>query len=364
MKEIETKMIQLLEEAATEGYNKGCEETTVNIVVNPVDDNDNIPVHNIENWAIQKMLEDMPKEGYVSGSISRIRPFVLMVQEKSKASWTEQLNPYVVYVAGDYLMLECQGEKTQKVLPTYGVFMLYVLLPNKLYTWTVYKNEKVVGTGKFKTIGNVRMIGFDNWTNFRDIGGFGIKHGLVYRGANPDNVVVDSADHERIKLLGITTQLNLRTPSTGSTTEGAWRSDIFSRGLNNDIEDYSTLITKGIKFKKAFEYLVTSLEAGHIVAFNCFAGADRTGTFCFIIQALCGVPAYVCHAFYEMTSLSRWLNTKKWDETEGGDFRKFITKLQSLYGNDPYTQAYRLCTEKIGITKQWIDRLRAVLLEK
>lgn len=365
-------MLALLTRAEEEGYQTGYKAALDSLNVQPVSEeqaeDDGTPRHNITNWVVQSYLEAMPKEGYDLNSISRVRAFTRFVQESTKRrSWTEEMNPYFIYGKGDSLVLSCEGLEPRTITPSGGVFTCYLLYPDKTYNWTMKKSGAVIDSGSFKTTGNVRMIGFDNWTNVRDIGYSGIiKYGLVYSGANPDELIVDSADHEIIRYLCITTQLNMRTYKAGSTQDKAWRPDIFERGANINIENYSPLITAGknSNFKKAFEYIVTELEAGHKLVFNCWAGADRTGTMRYAIQALCGLPAYLCQAFYEMTSFSRWLNTKIWDKEEGsdGEMRTMIGKLTKLYGSDAYTQFYRLFTEKLGITDAWIKRLQKQLM--
>lgn len=359
-------IIDLLARAKQEGIDETLAQQAA--TPQPSQPQSGIPEHDIENWAVRAYLAAMPKEGYDLSSISRVRPFTRFVQESTKKrSWTEEQNPYFIYGKGDSLVLTCEGQPSQTITPSGGVFACYLLIPGKTYQWTMTLSGKTIDSGQFKTNGAVRMIGFDNWTNMRDIGYAGyINYGLLYSGANPDEVIADSPDHDIIRYLGINTQLNLRTPKSGSTQNKPWRPDLFARGTNINIEDYSSLLTIGTSsnFKKAFEYIVTELEAGRRVVFNCWAGADRTGTLRYAIQALCGMPAYLCQAYYEMTSLSRWLNTKIWDKEEGssGEMRTFIGKLTKLFGPDPYTQFYRLFTEYLGITDAWIKRLQKKLM--
>lgn len=367
------KMMALLERAHEEGrevgYTEGCKDTLASLNVQTTteeqEEGDGIPVHNIENPIVRDYFAALPDGGYKQNDISRMRHYTRWVKESSR-NMAERGYPYVIYGTGDSVLLECDGEDPQTIMNNNNVFECFVLLPNKTYKWKMLKNGVTIKEGAFKTIGHVRQIGFDKWTNFRDIGGFGIKHGLVYSGANPDEVEVGSADHELIKYLHIDTQLNLRKYVKDSVQNKSWRPDIFDRGYNINIEAYAPVITRNTaQFKKAFETLVSELKAGHKVVFNCWAGADRTGTFRYIIQGICGVPKRIAQGYYELTSFSRWLNTKMWDKEEGseGELRTLDKKLESLYGADFYTQCYRLLTEKIKVAPETIKELQDLLKE-
>lgn len=356
-------------EGHDEGYKSGCSDTYNALDIKPVTEDqaegDGIPVHNIENPIVREYFAALPEKGYTQSDISRMWHYTRWVKESSR-NMAERGCPYVIYGTGDSVLLECEGEEPQTIMNSNNVFECFVLLPNKLYRWKMLKSGAVIKEGAFKTVGDVRQIGFDKWTNFRDIGGFGIKHGLVYSGANPDEVEVDSKDHELIKYLGIDTQLNLRKYVKDSTSDKSWRPDIFDRGYNINIEAYAPVITRNTaQFKKAFETLVSELKAGRKVVFNCWAGADRTGTFRYVIQGICGVPKRIAQGYYELTSFSRWLNTKMWDKEESseGELRTLDKKLESLYGSDFYTQCYRLLTEKIKVAPATIKELQDILKE-
>ena len=317
------EMHNILTNAYDEGYKHGCYDMFHLTDVKPITD-DGIPVHCIINPIVLDYFRLLPENGYTKNDISRMWHFKKYVRPYADKNMVDRSNPYLVFVDGDYLILECEGEKPQTIMPENNFFACYILLPEKVYQWKVYKKGNVIKNGIFKTVGDVRLINLPTWPNLRDIGGFGIKHGIIYSAANPDEVVVGSDDYNIIKYLGIDTQINLRKPKAGSASEKPWRQDIFTYGYNIDIAAYATVFFAPAGFKQAFETLVSELEKGHKVVFNCFAGADRTGTFRYILQGLCGVPKRIAQGYYELTTLLYWKNSKMWGDLddEGYDFNE------------------------------------------
>ena len=380
-KENQDKLLLLMDEAMNEGvqsmaatinkakddaYMEGYRAALKDLPIAPTTDEegDGIPVHNITNPIVRDYFEHLPEGGYAQNDVSRMWYYTKYVSESSKKNMADRGNPYIVYCdGGDSLLLYCEGEKPQTILPYHNIYECYILMPNKTYNWKVMNGDKIVKEGRFKTIGDVRLINLPTWPNMRDIGGHGLKHGLVYSGANPDSVVVGSDDYNVIKYLGIDTQINFRTPKASSASENPWRSDIFSYGYNIDIADYSSLFTKTAGFKKAFETFVVELKKGRKVAFNCYAGADRTGTFRYVVQGVCLVPKKIAQGFYELTSIMYWLNTKMWDKEGEDDFRKFDADLEKKFGKDFYTQCYRLLTEVVKVSPTTIRELQDILME-
>ena len=363
------QMLALLTRAEEEGYRLGCEKTLESLNVQPVTEeqaeNDGIPVHDIVNPIVKSYFNSLPKDGYVYSDVSRMWYFTKYVSESSKKNMADRSNPFLVfYNGGDSLLLESEGLPSQTILPENNVYACYQLLPGKVYHWSVKKGDAVVKEGDFKTIGDFRLINIPTWPNVRDIAYTPImKVDRVLRGANPDNVVVGSADYNLIQSLGIDFQINMRSPKEGSATEKPWRPDLFTAGIDCTINDYTSCLTKPTGWKTVITTLITELKAGHRVAFNCYAGADRTGTLCYILQGICGVSKRIAQGFYELTSLLCWLNTKMWDDTGGeDDFRRFDQAIEKKFGPEFYTQCYLYLTKVVGITAAQIKELQQQLM--
>ena len=360
-----------IDESVTVAYDKGYQKGYDDAIKEQEEqgDDDGIPVHNLENLPTREFFNSINPDGYKQSDYSAIWPVLF---SSDVDSGRVELNfPYVVYGKGDKLLVECEGEPTQTITPYKEAFAIFCLTPNKTYHWKMMSGTKLLKEGDFKTIGRVRWMKTRDTKyphNLRDLGctaelGKPIKFGRLYRGEHPDKIESGSTDHIYLRdQLGITVQMNLRD----KTKEPA-RDDLFETTYCYNIPAYAAAITgstssRGL-FKSAFNAIVNELEKGHNILINCWQGRDRTGTMCWVIQALCGMKAGYCEAHWELSSFDRCENSKiwNWEESPTGELKSFIGKLETLYGKDPYTQAYRLLTEKIGVSKERIEKLKEIM---
>lgn len=354
----------------TAGYGKAMEDIPFSPATEDQIEGDGIPVHNIESQATFDYLNELPVDGYKQTDRSKIWPYTSMVQEDSDASWTEKCRPYCIYGTGDKIVVECDDEPSQTInqYKTTGFFRVFLLTPNKTYRWKMLKSGKVIDSGVFKTIGRVKWIGTKYPHNFRDLGFTGyLKHSRVYRSQNFKNVVVGDEDYKVIREhLNITTQINL---TSANDEKSPSRTDIFDKCYNYNIPAYADVFTASkTPFKQALEALAKELEAGHNVVFNCWQGVDRTGTFAWVVQALCGVPLGYCEGGWELSSFCRDLNTKIWDNEPDG-LILFIKKLADKYvaaqkkkkedtSYDAYKLAHYLVVNILGASEDTITTIR------
>lgn len=329
---------------------------------------DNRPVHNIVNPLVDYYFQLLPANGYKYSDVSRMWYFTKYVSESSRKNMADRSNPFLVFSRdGDHLLLESEGLPSQTILPTNNVYECYQLLPDRVYRWSVMKGTTIVMAGEFKTVGFIRLINIPTWPNVRDIAYTPIMRvDRVLSGANPDNVVVGSDDYKLIQSLGIDFQLNLRKPDEKSDTENPWRPDLFPAGCDNTISDYSSALTNPTGWKSALTIILRELQAGHRVAFNCYAGADRTGSLRYVLQGICGVPRRIAQGFYGVTSIMFWMNTKMWDKVGNSgkedQFRRWDQAFEKKFGPDFYTQCYRFLTEVVGFKDTQIKALQRELM--
>ena len=356
-------MMSLLQRAYDEGLAKASQSSPSQPT--PADD---IPVHNIVNPIVDYYFQLLPADGYKYSDVDRMWYFTKYVSESSRKNMADRSNPFLVfYRGGDRLLLESEGLPSQTILPQNNVYECYQLLPDRVYHWQVMKGNIILKKGEFKTIGFIRLINIPTWPNLRDIAYTPIMRvDRVLSGANPDNVVVGSDDYKLIQSLGIDFQLNLRKPDEKSDTENPWRPDLFPAGCDNNLNDYSSALTNPTGWKSAIEIILRELQAGHRIAINCFAGADRTGSLRYVLQGICGVPKHIAQGFYGVTSIMYWLNTKMWDKvgTSGKEdqFRRFNQDLEKAFGPDYFTQCYLFLTQTVGITSAQIKALQMELM--
>lgn len=393
-KEHQDKMLALLDRAYNEGvtdkddavkkaYQQGVSDTLASMNLTPTTEYESeIPTHNIDSLPTKAFFDAVNPEGYKKSDYSKIWAALLSTDVDSGIA--EMNYPYCVFGKGDKVVVTCNGEPSQTILPYKECFAIYCLTPNKTYQWTMYSGSKVLKNGSFKTTGRVRWMKTPSTKyphNLRDIGcpkelvseGGGIEFGRVYRSEEPNKVVAESADHIYLRdQLGITVQLNLRDASNPSD---AARDDLFETTYSYNIPAYSEVLTCSTDskelFRLAFEALVSELEKGKNVLVNCWQGRDRTGTFCWLVQSLCYMKIGYAEAHWELSSFDRCENSKIWniEEASNGELLTFIMKLQSKIKdttkrNDSYTLAYYLAHNILGISDERIKKLQSIMVTK
>ena len=232
-----------------------------------------------------------------------------------------------------------------------------------------------------------RFVHLGGVPNMRDFGGLrtldgrSFKKGLLYRSAGLNNnapyrlVTNDVGKTEReyygkggerllpgareyaTKTLGIKTDLDLRGPGeckgmTGSPLgpEVKW--------IRVTFHGYASLFRKGGKeaFRQAFAALLD--ESNYPLVFHCIAGADRTGTLAYVVEALCGVSDDDMLFDWELTALA--------NANVGFSHEKRYDRLVAGFLNYPgSTTAERVAAfvKEQGFTDDDINRLKAFLLE-
>ena len=95
------------------------------------------------------------------------------------------------------------------------------------------------------------------------------------------------------------------------------------------------------------------------VIFHCKAGADRTGSFAFILEALVGRTALERALDYELTG-SRYVNADAESEAEGYDYELLIKAFAELPGETDADKA-RSFLSAAGLTPMEIQNLKALL---
>lgn len=236
---------------------------------------------------------------------------------------------------------------------------------------------------KFKTSYLPRTIYVDNnVSNTRDWGGYlcgdgsmRVKQGIVYRGGALETITAKGKD-VMLNKLGIKTDLDVR--GDGSTTSkisplGAGVNYIETKG------PYYSTGTSGINFGTGAltaerqpykDALVTEIRAfanpdNFPIYVHCSLGRDRTGTICFLINALLGVGEEDLYRDYELSMMS-YTGTKDGQSASymvGSAFKGLYNYIKSysyknLAGN---AEKYML---DLGITREEIAAIRANMLEE
>ena len=193
---------------------------------------------------------------------------------------------------------------------------VYNLIPGKHFYKVVCSNGAESETDFFEIVDTLRQIECGEIYNMRDEGGyigdFGkVRYGLVYRSTDPSiagSVAVDVL----VNQLGIKTQLDLRTDRTVTPPDeslsyvkaGIWHNDYIFPDFNPN-RPFSE--SNAVALKTAFS--VFTRESNYPILFHCTSGADRTGTFAFLLGGLHGVSYDDLVRDFEITSFytgTRW----------------------------------------------------------
>ena len=270
-------------------------------------------------------------------------------------SWEKQENvdTYTVVLSvnadmSDEMQYVVDGAETE--------YTFNALMPNTKYYVKLqsYDNsgkmlrETKVQSFKTQSDFSQRIVNVDGVSNVRDIGGYNaqgnstVKYGLLYRGARL-NAITDDGLATFTQELGIKTELDVRYGTDGGKVvdiDGVAYQQLGMWAYSSILPDtcqpkatgaglFDARTIDGIK--GVFETLAEPENLP--VYIHCTAGADRTGTICYLINGVLGVEYEGLVQDFELTSFSeqgrRWRSSvKNWEfQSEGvmqNDEKNFI----------------------------------------
>lgn len=290
-----------------------------------------------------------------------------------KFEWEEMVDPeyYVLYISKNadmtdsdsYILNECS-------------YILDNLFVGTDYYWRVeavcvdqtYRSEIRV----FTTADSPRALNIEGVSNTRDIGGmaaadgYRIKQGMIYRGGKLEGIT-DAGREYFLNEIGVTTDLDLRTPGEG----GAGGSSPLGEDINYVLIDgrYYTgskgIINKLGRALMAEEIRLFADPDNYPIYIHCSLGRDRTGTLAFIIEALLGVDKNTLMMDYEMFVFSV---TGTLDNAGIEKLRNEIHGVYDYINNNFKGDSFAEKTENyllyIGIDEEEIQSIRDILLEE
>ncbi len=275
-------------------------------------------------------------------------------KQLTAVSWEQQTNAdkYAVILSTNAEMKDgreyfVDGTKTE--------YTFNALIPNTKYYVKVQAfdgNSQLHETKvqSFTTQGDYcqRIVNVDGVSNVRDIGGYNaegnskVKYGLIYRGARL-NAITDKGVATFTQELGIKTELDVRYGTDGGKVvdmEGVAYKQLGMWAYNSILPDTCQPKASGAGLfdertidgiKGVFETIAQPENLP--VYIHCTAGADRTGTICYLIGGVLGVAYEDLVQDFELTSFSeqgrRWRSSvKNWEfENEGvmqNDEKNFV----------------------------------------
>lgn len=233
------------------------------------------------------------------------------------------------------------------------------------------KVEKTQSSFKTTDIGP-RPLKIDGIYNVRDLGGYTLSNGKktlqnkIFRGG----ALTPCKDYKEVclsvsgkaymsEVLSIKTEIDLR--SSQEAEQGVVSSIPKAKLVYATLDGYDAIAN----FKEGVITLFNILadEKFYPIYIHCTGGADRTGTVCFLINALLGVDENSLIQDYEFTSFSYYgVRSTKSDWTQSL-FEKFIDLINKFDGNTLCERVENLLLF-IGVSPTSITNLRKIMIDK
>ena len=265
---------------------------------------------------------------------------------------------------------------------------IWNLIPKKTYTYNLYvlteeepgllmdddgapESKKLLASGSFDTEGQVRMMNIENVNNFRDLGGWPlprgrhVKYDRLFRSAEleqSEQIINEAGIYEMLTVQGIGVEIDFGDFSDNSPVEHSLE---FVHGPDYQISAYANgIVNTPEQYKNCFEKVVESLKAGKKVLFHCSEGADRTGTFAFLLEGLLGVSESDMAKDYELTDFymdSRTTESKK--RYRNNWYMPFVQYVKDTYTGNTLNDKIEQMVLGMGISQEHIDILRSLMID-
>ena len=321
-----------------------------------------------------------------------------MVQEFNIAWESDGSYEYTVFLADNKELNNAETfVVTRKTKYNFGGS----LIPGKEYYYKVVGETRETKVDSFRLKENdVRPITVDGAHNIRDLGGWkidggNIAYGLIYRGGRLNSGESCALSEEGLKTmrdtLGIKTEIDLRFvfADDGGQNKSVLGDDVNYvkagfHGYNYILPEFNNFgANKRSYYKPSAESIKTIFSAladksNYPVYFHCNAGADRTGTLAFLIEAVLGASEADMIKDFELTSFSTY-GARYRGEIENGRFINgimqddsgnfvafgyFLERMKAVYGGEgeSLNQAVVNYLKTVcGVTDEEISAIRSIL---
>ena len=247
---------------------------------------------------------------------------------------------------------------------------------------TVLKESCVVPEGPLRMINGLLK-------NSRDLGGWKagdktIRYGLVYRGANLDDIQSNPSKKDIVvRVLHVDVDLDLRGLPPGSAG-GSGEKNPWTEAdpvLYKNIQLWNYFIPSGFtyqipetvpgesadQYQYAIRCIIGWLKEGKVVYFHCHGGADRTGTLAFLLEGLLGVSESDMAKDFELTTYSN--STHRRNSVGGWFYKPMVQYIRSFAPGKTIEEQVtawaktRHSEDMDPLTDQEIQDLKELLLE-
>ena len=314
--------------------------------------------------------------GIASGSSSKEDPLPITLSFTGKANNDMAPESYVVSVfEGDNVT-----PFIEESLNDGNSLDIYNLKLSTSYSYSVTAkySESLSFTSEksaFKTTDKgPRNLKVDNVMNIRDLGGHGIKQGLIYRsGRFNEEDGTTKIDENTIKVmtqdLGVKTEIDLRRGNeNGGITTSPLGSSISYHHLPMYYGGENVLTYVGersdatydnpAQIKLFFEILADSNN--YPIDFHCAIGKDRTGCMAYLIEALCGMEEeylYRDYLFSNFAKISGMCEISDIDDRYGAT-------LKAYEGSSLQEKTFNYLKNVIGVSETNLRTIQDILTDK
>lgn len=306
--------------------------------------------------------------GIASGSSEKSAPKGVELSWVAKSNSGKKADKYVIILYEQSEVVDTLETKEEQAT-------IYNLKLNTEYKYTIsaYYGSKSFTSdySSFKTSDKgPRNLYIDQVMNIRDLGGHGIKQGLIYRSARYNETDGTSKLTEESKTslnkLKLKTEVDLRRyGENGNVTTSPIGPDVSYKHfpmhyggqnvLTNVAEYEGRTYNNPAEIKKFFELL--SEQDSYPLVFHCSIGKDRTGCMAYLVESLCGMEEeylYRDYLFSNFAKIGGMCETKDIDD-------KYGLTINNYEGENHQQKTYNYLKDVIGVDSSKLDSVISIL---
>lgn len=229
---------------------------------------------------------------------------------------------------------------------------------------TLSNNTVTSVQGSFQTAQMPRVLSIEGAVNVRDIGGWKnadgktIRQGLLYRGSEIDGAVekafcvTEKGRNDMLTVLGIRTDMDLRSSADNTLGTHALGTNVVH--VYYDAPMYGGVFSAPEKVREIFHDLADAKN--YPVYLHCTYGMDRTGTFCYLLEALLGVREEDLMRDYQLTALQFSVLNDEY-------MHAFIGQLRLMEGNTMQEKVTNYLLS-VGVTEEEIANIKYIFIQE
>lgn len=243
-------------------------------------------------------------------------------------------------------------------------YLLCNMRPRKYCYYKIeemYQNGQstVLKTGRFYTVGRVRMLRVDGMYNVRDFGGWGtsfgktVAYGRIFRGNRPENIT-SKGRNDFVKNEHVTADLDLRGANLSKSPLGPL-DEVEYFCTNNQRYKYA-VTGRAEALAKDLSFIASVLRRGGSVFLHCNHGVNRAGSLAFVIEGILGYSEADLSRDYELSSFAYGIARSR----ALGEMFPIIRS----YGepDDDLTQCFYNFAISKGVSEDTLDTIRCIML--